>query len=264
MWTKDLFGQEKPVIALLHLDPLPGDPGFCGDIDQVAALAASDLDGLQAGGVDGVLIANEFSLPYTDKTAAETVMAMAYIIGRLKERLTIPFGVNVVLNPEATIRLAAATGAKFGRSAFGGAYVGEYGVHVSDFGQQVRLKYAVGKSDMKLLCKLNPEGDTWLSERNINDVIDSLCFGGFADGLCVSGPGAGQEASWKLLEAACERAKKYNVPVFCNTGCKESTIRRILQTAGGACVGTAFKDASGRISAEKVRSFVAEAAMGRG
>ena len=27
MWTQDMFGVEKPIIALLHLDALPGDPG---------------------------------------------------------------------------------------------------------------------------------------------------------------------------------------------------------------------------------------------
>ena len=43
---------------------LPGDPGFCGDMDVVLDHAAHDLTALQDGGVDGILIANEFSLPY--------------------------------------------------------------------------------------------------------------------------------------------------------------------------------------------------------
>ena len=263
MWTRELFGHEKPIIALLHLDPLPGDPGFCGNIESVVRLAAADLQALQDGGADGVLIANEFSLPYTDKTAPETVMAMAYIIGRLKKILKVPFGVNVVLNPEATIRLAAATGASFGRSAFGGTLVGEYGVHSSDFGVQIRTKYAVGRPDMHLLCKINPEGDAWLTERPVEEIIDGICASGYADALCVSGPGAGQEASFELLERAVKRADKYHVPVFCNTGCRMSTIQKILEIAGGACVGTAFKDASGRVSLEKVRAFIQEADKAR-
>ena len=35
MWTQDMFGVEKPIIALLHLDALPGDPGYCGDMKTV-------------------------------------------------------------------------------------------------------------------------------------------------------------------------------------------------------------------------------------
>ena len=58
MWTQELFGVEKPIIALLHLDPMPGDPGFCGKLETVLAHARADLEALQIGGVDGILFAN--------------------------------------------------------------------------------------------------------------------------------------------------------------------------------------------------------------
>ena len=48
---------------------------------------------------------------------------MGYLVGRLKEHIRVPFGVNVVLNPLASLELAAATGAYFIRSAFTGAYM---------------------------------------------------------------------------------------------------------------------------------------------
>lgn len=118
MWIHDMFGADKPIIALLHLDALPGDPGFCGDMDVVLDHAAHDLTALQDGGVDGILIANEFSLPYQPVADIAVISAMAYIIGKLKDRIRVPFGVNVVKNPIATIDLAAATGARFGRSCF--------------------------------------------------------------------------------------------------------------------------------------------------
>lgn len=128
MWTQDMFGVEKPIIALLHLDALPGDPGYCGDMKTVTEHARKDLLALQDGGVDGILFANEFSLPYQPVADIAVVSAMAYIIGKLKDEISVPFGVNVVKNPIATIDLGAATGAKFGRSCFSGAYMGEYGV----------------------------------------------------------------------------------------------------------------------------------------
>ena len=69
MWTQDMFGVEKPIIALLHLDALPGDPGYCGDMKTVTEHARKDLLALQDGGVDGILFANEFSLPYQPEEA---------------------------------------------------------------------------------------------------------------------------------------------------------------------------------------------------
>ena len=115
MWIHDMFGADKPIIALLHLDALPGDPGFCGDMDVVLDHAAHDLTALQDGGVDGILIANEFRLPYQPVADIAVISAMAYIIGKLKDRIRVPFGVNVVKNPIATIDLAAATGARPGK-----------------------------------------------------------------------------------------------------------------------------------------------------
>lgn len=56
MWTQDMFGVEKPIIALLHLDALPGDPGYCGNMDVVVQHAREDLLALQDGGVDGILL----------------------------------------------------------------------------------------------------------------------------------------------------------------------------------------------------------------
>ena len=110
MWTEELFGVTKPIIALLHLGALPGDPGFCGDMDQVICQARKDLIALQDGGVDGVLIANEFSLPYQPVADPVTVASMGYIVGQLKDAIRVPFGVNIVLNALATLELAAATG----------------------------------------------------------------------------------------------------------------------------------------------------------
>ena len=54
MWTQEMFGVEKPIIALLHLDALPGDPGYCGSMDTVLEHARQDLVALQNGGRNSV------------------------------------------------------------------------------------------------------------------------------------------------------------------------------------------------------------------
>ncbi len=91
-----------------------------------------------------------------------------------------------------------------------------------------------------------------LADQKTEQFMDAICQGGFIGGLCVSGPGAGQEASMDYLEEVAALAKKRNVPVFCNTGCRHDTIERILKVADGACVGTALKG----VDLEKVRTFM--------
>lgn len=86
MWTDELFHVKKPIIALLHLRALPGDPLYEKDatMGEVIKNAARELQALQEGGVDGILIANEFSLPYEKKVSYVTVAATD--CGRIKKR----------------------------------------------------------------------------------------------------------------------------------------------------------------------------------
>ncbi len=241
MWTEELFHVKKPIIALLHLRALPGDPlyGTEDTIEKVAEQAREELRALQDGGVDGILIANEFSLPYEREASPVTIAAMSYILGRLKEEIRIPFGVNVVRSPRATIEMAAAVGADFVRNTFTGAYVGESGVTDTDVAFYVRRKNQLRAGNLRMLYKVNPESDVYLSERDLQKITKSLIFHCFPDGICVSGSSAGAETKADLIRLVKEVSGK--IPVFCNTGCTAKNVASMLEYADGACVGTALK-----------------------
>lgn len=262
MWTQDLFGVNKPIIALLHLRELPGDPFYLpgGDIQDVVEAARAECRALQDGGVDGLLIANEFSRPYQHKADAVTLCAMSYVIGQIRKEIRIPFGVNVVLNPMATIEMAVAIGASFVRNTFTGAYLGESGLTDTDVAAYTRRRAALGRPDLKMLYKVNPESDAYLCERSIETITRSLIFHCFPDGLCVSGSGAGAAADSDLITRV--KAVAGEVPVFCNTGCTRDNIAEKLSISDGACVGTAFK-AEGkfenRVQKERVEALMAAA-----
>lgn len=259
MWTKELFGVNKPIIALLHLRALPGDPGFDreGGMERVLDWARKDLHALQEGGVNGILFANEFSLPYQVNAPYALPSAMAWVIGRLQEEIRVPFGVNVVYNPLATIDLAAATGASFVRSAFTGSYMGEYGVMHTDPAAAVRRREELGLRHLKMLYKVNPESDAYLVARDPRTVAKSILFACSPDGLCVSGASAGSETSDELL--ASIHAVAGEVPVFCNTGCNIQTVETKLAISDGACVGTTFKydgDFRNGVDVRRVKAFM--------
>lgn len=56
-WLDEMFASKKPVIAMLHLTALPGDPGFDSrtGLNAVIERAKEELDALQDGGVDGIM-----------------------------------------------------------------------------------------------------------------------------------------------------------------------------------------------------------------
>lgn len=240
-WIKETFGTNKPIIAMCHFQALPGDPYFDekGGMQKVVELARHDLFALQEGGIDAVMFSNEFSLPYLTEVKPETTVAMARVIGELMSEISIPFGVNVLWDPYASIDLAAATGAKFIREIITGVYASDFGLWNTNVGKTIRHKKEVGVPDLKMLFNIVPEAARYLGDRDICDIARSTVFNNRPDVLCVSGLTAGSETDTQILIQV-----KKTVPdtaVFCNTGCRLENIDRQLAVADGAVVGTTFK-----------------------
>ena len=254
LWTETLFGVRKPIIAMLHLDPLPGDPRWhYGDsVEAVVQHALEDLRALQNGGVDGVLISNEFSLPYQRHMNFVTPAAMAYVVGRLKDEIRVPFGVDCISDGEATIELAAAVGADFVRGTFCGVYVGDGGLYNNDFSALLRRKAALHLDNLKMLYFINPESDRNLDTRPLADIAKSTIFKAHPDGLCISANAAGQDVDDALITSVKEANPE--VVVLCNTGCRPDTIVRKLRCGDAAVVGTYFKE-GGKLEDSRLRNL---------
>jgi membrane complex biogenesis BtpA family protein len=139
-WLFEMFGQSKPIIGMCHFKPLPGDPEYdeSTGVEFVIDQARADLIALQNGGVDAIMFSNEGSLPYLTRVESITVSCMARIIGELLSEITIPFGVNVLWDPKASIDLAVATGARFVREIFTGDMRA-----ILVFGIQIRVRSPV-------------------------------------------------------------------------------------------------------------------------
>src|SRR3954453_14520627 len=96
-----VFGDSKPVIAMVHLGALPGSPlhDADGGLASIVEGARKDLLALQAAGFDAVMFGNENDRPYEFKVDPASTATMAFVIGRLKNEIAVPFGVNVLWDP---------------------------------------------------------------------------------------------------------------------------------------------------------------------
>jgi len=240
-WIKDIFGVEKPIIAMCHFAALPGDPAYDPQkgMDYILERAQADLIALQEGGVDAVMFSNEASIPYLTRVERITAVCMARIIGELMDEIKIPFGVNVLWDGEASIDLAVATGAKFVREIFSGVYASDFGLWNTNAGAVVRHQHAVNGQGVKLLYNIVPEGAVYLGSRDVADIARSTVFNTRPDALCVSGLTAGAETSTATLKRVKEAVPE--TPVFANTGVNLDNVVQQLEIADGAVVGTTFK-----------------------
>lgn len=156
-------------------------------MEKVVDMARAEFLALQEGGVDAVMFSNEFSLPYLTKVEPVTTACMARVIGELKSEIKIPFGVNMLWDPYASLDLAAATGAKFIREIMSGVYASDYGLWDTDPGAIVRHQMRLGLKDVKLLWNIVPEAAKYLADRPIEQIAKTTVFNNKPDVICVSG-----------------------------------------------------------------------------
>ncbi|HEU4784237.1 MAG TPA: BtpA/SgcQ family protein, partial [Ktedonobacterales bacterium] len=227
-------------IAMVHFPALPGRPDYdsAGGLEHILSRVRQDLHHLQDAGVDGLLFCNEKDLPYSFDVAAEIPATMAYIIGRLRDEVRLPFGVNILWDPVSTIRLAAATGALFVREVFTGTYESDMGLWSPRGSDAFLVRRQLDAQHVAVFNNITPEFARSIAGRSVAERARVAEFFG-ADALLISGQMAGASADLANIREAKEAAPK--TPVLANTGVNETNIERLLDVADGAIVGTTFK-----------------------
>ena len=97
--------KRKVVIAMAHIGALPGTPlhDADGGMQKLIDGVAADIEQLQGCGVDAIMFGNENDRPYVFKAPAEAVAAMTAVVQAVKPILKVPFGVNYLWDPHASV-----------------------------------------------------------------------------------------------------------------------------------------------------------------
>lgn len=256
MRFKHVFGDIKPVIAMVHLPALPGTPLHGGSMDEVLGSARADLRALQAAGVDAVMFGNENDRPYELSVDTASTAAMAWTIGALASEIEVPFGVNVLWDPMATMALAAATGAAFVREIMTGAYASDMGLWSPNAGAALRYRDRLGSS-AAVLMNVSAEFAHSLDRRPLPDRARSAVFSSIPDAVLVSGQITGEAARMEDLEAV--KAVLPDTPVLANTGVKHDTVADVMRVADGCVVGSSLKvdgDTWSAVDPDRAKDFM--------
>jgi len=236
-----LFKTKKPIIAMVHFPALPGTPLYDSKlgIDYILESAEKDLIALQNAGVDAVMFGNENDRPYEFNVNTATTSTMAYVIGSLKNKINVPFGVNVLWDPLSTIALAASTGAHFVREIFTGTYASDMGLWSPDAGKAIRYKESLKCEDLLLFYNISAEFAYSLDRRSVAERAKSTVFSSIPDAILVSGQITGEPADLKDLKQTKDFLP--DIPVLANTGVKIENVDKTLSIADGVVIGSSLK-----------------------
>jgi len=268
-WLDELTGKRKSIVGMAHLPALPGTPLYdaAGGMDAIRDWVKRDLEALQAGGIDAVMFCNENDRPYRLDVDVASAAAMADVVASLRGDLSVPFGVNLLWDPRATLAVAAATGAAFVREIFAGAFAGDFGLWVRTAGDAFRYRREIGAEHVRLMFNINAEFAAQLAPRPIAEVAKSIAFSSSPDAILVSGAITSQAASSSHLAEVVEAVAGTGIPVLVNTGLKAANAAELLGLADGAIVGSSLKEGGvtwNRVNRERVRTLmdVVEAVRG--
>ena len=262
---RDIFTQEKPIIGMVHLRPLPGSPLYDKNkmgMQQIIDTAAEEAQLLEKGGVDGLQIENIWDYPYIkgQDIGPETVAAMAVAAAYVKQAVKIPMGVNCHLNgAEQALALAVATGARWIRVfEWVNAYVSHAGVLEGVGGKLSRMRTALdARDDVLFLCDVNVKHGSHfiISDRTLAEQANDAVTEG-AEALIVTGFETGVAPTPEKVK---EFSDSVNVPVLLGSGTTCENVQELLRYADGAIVGSYFKennDWKKPVSLERTQRFM--------
>lgn len=249
------------LIGMVHLGPLPGAPGFGGDLEAVVGRARDDAVALAAAGFDGVMVENLGDAPFfADDVPKATVAAMVTAVNAVTEA-GVPVGVNVLRNDAlAALAVAAATGAAFVRvNVLAGVMHTDQGTITGRAAEVARLRHSLAP-DVAILADVFVKHAVPPPGLTLEQAAADLWGRGGADALVVSGSGTGiavDEAHLKRVGVAVPDA-----PLYTGSGVTAGNVASLLGLCSGVIVGTSVKVGGATtepVDPQRAAAFVAAA-----
>ncbi|MGB5656361.1 MAG: BtpA/SgcQ family protein [Acidimicrobiia bacterium] len=224
---------------MVHLEPLPGAPGFGGSMSAVLERAHADARSLVEAGYDGIMVENFGDAPFfADDAPKVSIAAMALAVAEVASA-GVPTGVNVLRNDAlGALAVAAATEASFIRvNVLSGMMYTDQGPIVGQAADIARTRRALCPG-VAIMADVFVKHATPPAGLSLVDATNDLVERAGADAVVVSGAGTGSPTDLNDLRSVAEHS---HLPVYVGSGATADTIAEILSIGNGAIVGSATK-----------------------
>jgi uncharacterized protein len=255
----DLFQNKKPLIACVHLMPLPGSPLYAGSMREVYDTALAEIEIFKRYQVDALIIENFRDKPfYPSRVPAETISALAALTREAVKTSNIPVGVNVLRNDaQAAMAIATAGEAHFIRvNVHMNAVVSEQGIIEGRSHETLRLRAAL-RSNVLIFADVGVKHAAPLTDRGLAAETRDLDERGLVDAIIVSGERTGFETNPEDVDVA---RLNTDLPILIGSGATPDNLHKVFSKVDGLIVGSYFKEdgkGGNLVEEERVRKFTA-------
>ena len=227
---------------------------------EVEEALIRDAHALAEGGVDGLMLENFGDAPFfPGPVPSVTVAALTSLARAVRDRISLPLGINVLRNDAvAALGIAAAVGAAFIRvNVLTGARVTDQGVIEGCAHRLLRERASLRAEDVRIFADVDVKHSAALAPRPHEEEVHDLIGRGGADVVIVSGARTGAAVPLADLHAARRAAGEH--PIFVGSGVTSATIADLLPLADGFIVGSTFKEGdvtTAPVDPKRVESFM--------
>lgn len=248
---------KKDIIGMVHLKALPTAPNGKLSMDEILADALVDLKALEAGGIETAIVENMFDTPYSNDPDLETISAMSYALGYLKDKTNIRLGVNIHAS-SGTQEMTVATmcGVDFIRAeSFVETRMTSSGLMKNMCAELLRKKRQLN-SNVRILADINVKHSSAVVDQPIEDLIHEAIEAG-ADGIILTGLATGNAPSpedAKTFKKLCK-----DTPLYIGSGVNKDNLGALMEHADGVIIGSSIKedgDVAKPVDVERVKELL--------
>lgn len=256
---RNFLKNNKTIIGMIHVDPLPGTPKFKGNMPEIIKKAKAEANLYKETGIDMLAIENMHDVPFDRNVGPEITAAMAVVGYEVKNVTGLRCGVQVLAaaNKEA-LGAAQAAGLDFVRAeGFVFGHVADEGYIDGCAADILRYRRQIGADDILVLTDVKKKHSSHAVTADV-DIVETAHAAEFflSDGIIVTGVATGAEAS---LEELQQVKNAVDIPVLVGSGVTTENVDRYLAIADALIVGSYFKydgHWTKGVEVERVKSFM--------
>lgn len=237
-----MFTSKKPVIAMIHVEALPGTPASRLSVREIEDKALAEAKIYREAGVHAIALENMHDLPYLrGGVGPEIVAAMAIVSQAVKEASGLPCGLQILAgaNIEA-MAVAHAAGLDFIRAeGFVFAHIADEGFIQSSAAALLRYRKQIGAERVQVWADVKKKHSSHAitADIGIGATAETAEFMR-ADAVIVTGSVTGDPPQNSDIAEVKQHCR---LPVYLGSGVTADNLGGYYPAADGFIIGSHFK-----------------------